>query len=355
MNLMRSSTGDSRKEQQMEKEKDLIPGIEVPTKKRKRFVDIKGGSDDYYEDVQDKYEAEKKAKRMSRAESDLIAAMKTGNYRMVTVAAERETEEFGPCAVCEYILKDAQEEEPVDVIVPADLYFPFIDDYLKEHNLGSRRVYIEKQADAEIDIIPLEMRKDEEGRTYFIADRVSAMAKKALELWFAVLVDGENRSYRFNVGSVIQSRVIGVSRSGALFDIMGKPVYLHLSALTEERIGDARTLYSVGDREMLKVTMLERDEGTGFIRVKAEREGLRHARELLYRRVADGDVRIGTVNSVFPKDGHCFVNMSGASVYCNMGSISCDIGDRVRVIISKRPKEEGDERLPLWGTVLGLK
>lgn len=178
---------------------------------------------------------------------DLVESMKTGRYLTDKIqGVERQSGSGEPRAVLFHgdykviilasmlvtLPKDLRGQEPYDVY-----------QYLLTKRLGSEIDYVVKGIDANTGLA--------------VGNRLEAMASKRRHYYLNTTRDG---TYRIYEGLCCEARVMSVIPAGIFIDLFGMDVYIPLRELSYIRLADAMSHFSPGDRVLVKVTRLNRDD-----------------------------------------------------------------------------------------------
>lgn len=186
---------------------------------------------------------------------DLIESLKTGRYLTDKIqGVEKHSGGGEPRAVIFHgdykviimasmivnLPRDLRNQEPNDVY-----------HYLLTKRIGSEIDYVIKGIDSNTGLA--------------VGSRKDAMATKRKHYYLTPTREG---TYRIYEGLCCEARVMSVIPDGIFIDLFGIDVYIPLRELSYVRLSDAMGYYEPGDRVLVKVTRLNRDDPNN-IRVAA--------------------------------------------------------------------------------------
>lgn len=186
---------------------------------------------------------------------DLIESLKTGRYLTDKIqGVEKHSGGGEPRAVIFHgdykviimasmivnLPRDLRNQEPNDVY-----------HYLLTKRIGSEIDYVIKGIDSNTGLA--------------VGSRKDAMATKRRHYYLTPTREG---TYRIYEGLCCEARVMSVIPDGIFIDLFGIDVYIPLRELSYVRLSDAMGYYEPGDRVLVKVTRLNRDDPNN-IRVSA--------------------------------------------------------------------------------------
>lgn len=186
---------------------------------------------------------------------DLIESLKTGRYLTDKIqGVEKHSGGGEPRAVIFHgdykviimasmivnLPRDLRNQEPNDVY-----------HYLLTKRIGSEIDYVIKGIDSNTGLA--------------VGSRKDAMATKRRHYYLTPTREG---TYRIYEGLCCEARVMSVIPDGIFIDLFGIDVYIPLRELSYVRLSDAMGYYEPGDRVLVKVTRLNRDDPNN-IRVAA--------------------------------------------------------------------------------------
>lgn len=186
---------------------------------------------------------------------DLIESLKTGRYLTDKIhGVEKHSSGGEPRAIIYHgdykviimasmivnLPRDLRDQEPNDVY-----------HYLLSKRIGSEIDYVVKGIDQNTGLA--------------VGSRKDAMATKRRHYYLSLTREG---TYRIYEGLCCEARVMSVIPEGIFIDLFGIDVYIPLRELSHMRLSDAMGYYEPGDRVLVKVTRLNRDDPNN-IRVAA--------------------------------------------------------------------------------------
>lgn len=186
---------------------------------------------------------------------DLIESLKTGRYLTDKIhGVEKHSSGGEPRAIIYHgdykviimasmivnLPRDLRDQEPNDVY-----------HYLLNKRIGSEIDYVVKGIDQNTGLA--------------VGSRKDAMATKRRHYYLSLTREG---TYRIYEGLCCEARVMSVIPEGIFIDLFGIDVYIPLRELSHMRLSDAMGYYEPGDRVLVKVTRLNRDDPNN-IRVAA--------------------------------------------------------------------------------------
>lgn len=186
---------------------------------------------------------------------DLIESLKTGRYLTDKIhGVEKHSSGGEPRAIIYHgdykviimasmivnLPRDLRDQEPNDVY-----------HYLLSKRIGSEIDYVVKGIDQNTGLA--------------VGSRKDAMATKRRHYYLSLTREG---TYRIYEGLCCEARVVSVIPEGIFIDLFGIDVYIPLRELSHVRLSDAMSYYEPGDRVLVKVTRLNRDDPNN-IRVAA--------------------------------------------------------------------------------------
>lgn len=186
---------------------------------------------------------------------DLIESLKTGRYLTDKIhGVEKHSSGGEPRAIIYHgdykviimasmivnLPRDLRDQEPNDVY-----------HYLLSKRIGSEIDYVVKGIDQNTGLA--------------VGSRKDAMATKRRHYYLSLTREG---TYRIYEGLCCEARVMSVIPEGIFIDLFGIDVYVPLRELSHVRLSDAMGYYEPGDRVLVKVTRLNRDDPNN-IRVAA--------------------------------------------------------------------------------------
>lgn len=186
---------------------------------------------------------------------DLIESLKTGRYLTDRIqGVERHSRGGEPRAVIFHgdykviIMASMLVNLPRDLRgqEPNELYF-----YLLTKRIGSEIDYVVKGIDPNSGLA--------------VGSRKEAMATRARHYYLTPTREG---TYRIYEGLCCEARIMSVIPDGIFVDLFGIDIYIPLRELSYTRLSDAMGYYQPGDRILVKVTRLNRDDPNN-IRVTA--------------------------------------------------------------------------------------
>lgn len=186
---------------------------------------------------------------------DLIESLKTGRYLTDKIhGVEKHSSGGEPRAIIYHgdykviimasmivnLPRDLRDQEPNDVY-----------HYMLSKRIGSEIDYVVKGIDQNTGLA--------------VGSRKDAMATKRRHYYLSLTREG---TYRIYEGLCCEARVVSVIPEGIFIDLFGIDVYIPLRELSHVRLSDAMSYYEPGDRVLVKVTRLNRDDPNN-IRVAA--------------------------------------------------------------------------------------
>lgn len=178
---------------------------------------------------------------------DLIESLKTGRYLTDKIhGVEKHSSGGEPRAIIYHgdykviimasmivnLPRDLRDQEPNDVY-----------HYLLSKRIGSEIDYVVKGIDPNTGLA--------------VGSRKDAMATKRRHYYLSLTREG---TYRIYEGLCCEARVMSVIPEGIFIDLFGIDVYIPLRELSHIRLSDAMGYYEPGDRVLVKVTRLNRDD-----------------------------------------------------------------------------------------------
>ena len=120
---------------------------------------------------------------------------------------------------------------------------------------------------------------DQQSRS-IIASRREAMEKKRRTYFLST---GSNGSYQIYEGRIVQARVVAVAEKVIRVEVFGVECSIYARDLSWDWVGDCHDLYNVGDKILVRVLQVEREEEQ--VRIKADVRSVQEsdAREKLSR------------------------------------------------------------------------
>lgn len=320
---------------------------------KKRFLRRTGESDIFVAD------GKAKTTEKTAIPEELIvlkAAEKNKTPFPVRITKIRNDHDFGLCAICEY----GSDFYRTDIIIPWDKFTEIPDEEIEKKTTKFR--HLQRMQNAEVDVIIESLKRKADGSLYAIGNRKLAMAKKRAQYWFADEIGrgGAVLGYRFNEGSIIESRIIGVyGQTGVRLDILGCEVLVPIRETSWARTHNLETKFAVGDTCNAKIMKLERNEKTGEVAVQAsikrtaENPVIGYAKNIKENDLVTGTVGYISINVDKPGKEHILVDIKeGVQVYCK-GFPSAKIreGSLVQVYLREPIYAEGKEAPLLFGTI----
>ena len=186
---------------------------------------------------------------------DLIESLKTGRYLTDRIqGVERHSGNGEPRAVLfhgdyKVIIMASMIVQLPKVLrgqEPSDVYH-----YLLSKRLGSEIDYVVKGIDSNTGLA--------------VGSRMEAMATKRRHYYLNPTREG---TYRMYEGLCCEARVMSVIPDGIFVELFGIDIYIPLRELSYVRLADAMGYYAPGDRVLVKITRLNRDDPEN-IRVSA--------------------------------------------------------------------------------------
>lgn len=186
---------------------------------------------------------------------DLVESLKTGRYLTDRIqGVERHSGNGEPRAVIFHgdykviIMASMIVQLPKDLRgqTPSDVYH-----YLLSKRLGSEIDYVVKGIDSNTGLA--------------VGSRMEAMATKRRHYYLNPTREG---TYRMYEGLCCEARVMSVIPDGIFVELFGIDAYIPLRELSYVRLADAMGYYAPGDRVLVKITRLNRDDPEN-IRVSA--------------------------------------------------------------------------------------
>lgn len=176
---------------------------------------------------------------------------------------------------------------------PNDVYY-----YLLTKRLGAEIDYVVKGIDSNSGVA--------------VASRKEAMLNKRRYYYLTPTREGMLRIYE---GLVCEARVMSVILDGIFVDLFGIDVYIPLNELSHVRLSDAMGYYEPGDRVLVKITRLKRDDPTK-IRVSASvKQVATNPVDKAIEKLEVGSCYAGTVTMA--DETGIFVNLDmGAECHC---------------------------------------
>lgn len=242
--------------------------------KRKKFVRFKGGSDVFTEDVKTKLEQERQARTyvsQTKQRLTFIYKMKkhqrkTGNnmnvaaYEKAVVKMLKNDPKYGLCAVCDF----GPPDDIAHILIPFDKFTNMTEEQLSNELRITPHTFLSRRLETTIDFCVEDyIPSTETSPEYFLGNRVDAMQDKCAHLWYSIEVDGSSRNYRFNEGSIIEARIVGVfPKAGVMVEVFGVESLIPQREIAWTRFRDLRELKDIklGDTVMVKIMTLERSE-----------------------------------------------------------------------------------------------
>lgn len=265
---------------------------------------------------------------------DLVESLKTGRYLTDRIqGVERHSGNGEPRAVIFHgdykviIMASMIVHLPKDLRgqTPSDVYH-----YLLSKRLGSEIDYVVKGIDSNTGLA--------------VGSRMEAMATKRKHYYLNPTREG---TYRMYEGLCCEARVMSVIPDGIFVELFGIDAYIPLRELSYVRLADAMGYYAPGDRVLVKITRLNRDDPEN-IRVSASvKQVSANPVEKAIEKIETGGSYAGSVSMV---DG------TGIFVHLDMG-VDC----RCRYPYRARPPKGArvivkiagidHERKLVWGNI----
>lgn len=357
--LEEAATKAVKEEQKKSKEeylKEFKETQEEFRRKRKRFVRARGGSDIYTEDVETKFESERRAKvdvsksiqkltfiyRMKQQQKKSgknlnIAAFDKGIVRII-----KNDPKYGLCAVCDY----GPETDCVQVLIPFDKFTEKTEEELVSELRVSPHTYLSRRLNTTVDFcIEGYQPSTENSPAYFIGNRVEAMKDKCALFWYSIEVDRGSEDYRFNEGSIIEARIVGVyPKAGVMIEIFGIEYLVPQRDVDWMHFKDIRDLQHIklGGTVLVKIKTLNRSEDKVEVSYTASiKEAKPNPMEKALQIYSPGDRVIGEVSMVRWNEENmnrsiCIVRIPhNAEVFCAYPSMGVRSGQKVTVVIGE--------------------
>lgn len=131
------------------------------------------------------------------------------------------------------------------------------DKYQYEHYLLSKRLA------SEIDFV---IKAIQEENQIAVASRMEAMMKKRNVHFFEKNSENE---YIITEDSIIETRIVCTTRAGIIVEIFGVETYIPCKELSYQRMQDATQNFFVGERTLVKILSIDRNEETGEVKIDA--------------------------------------------------------------------------------------
>lgn len=219
------------------------------------------------------------------------------------------------------------------IIIPA---VEFMDFTIKEGQNPEQLMHflIGKRLGSEIDYIIKAVNEDTD---IAIASRKEALEIKKSKYFF----NKDNDEYLINEEDIIETRVVAVMQAGVIVECFGVETYIPPKELAYQRVSDSADLFSVGDRVLMKITNLVRNDKDKSIKLQGSIKLAydNHIGEII-KRFNIGDIYTGKVTMI---DGlNVFVMLDGGiDVLCKYPDYGMKpiIGSEVSVRITLKNEE----------------
>jgi len=222
---------------------DAPPSQTVRTRKRIILPD----NDMNVLTIDNKLGVQTEADKARDAMLDLIESLRTRRYLTDTLeGVEKSTTGGEPRAVLYH--------GDFKVIIPASLVVKLPNDLRDQDPFEVYHYLLSKRLGAEIDYVVKGIDPD---TGIAVGDRMAAMATKRRHYYVNTTRDGTYRTYE---GLVCEARVMSVIRDGIFVELFGIDIYIPLRELSYIRIVDAVGYYMPGDRILVKIMRLYRDD-----------------------------------------------------------------------------------------------
>lgn len=319
--------------------------ILLRTLKPKQFT--ADGSSVFRQDVETKYKEE--LEEVSETMQKLLAVKQKGRYLTTKVIGVRRHPKLGLCALCTY----GEGFEIYQILIPFEKFTSMTDEDLEKIRVD-RYKYLERRLDTTIDVV-LEG-YEEIGNTYiFYGNRIKAMKMVRYEYWHSTERRGSQKHLAFNIGSLLEARIVGVyPKTGVAVEIYGVETLIPYKEISYLRI--RQDLKSLGLRRggvvTVRITNLYRDENDPFnVKVQAsiKRAGP-DPRMIAFDMVEVGDRMRGEVTLIQANKK----NLEKSLIFIaleNNGEAVCErfetetvkVGDKVSVTIAvKKVTQKGE-------------
>lgn len=216
---------------------------------------------------------------------------------------------------------------------------------------------------ATVDVIPYSPGKGPDGKKInpfmkmngqyvVIASRLRAMEIKKRQFWFGVNESGND--YVFKEGLRVESRVVFVMRNFIIVEAFGVETKIEARDISYNRISDCQEMFSVGEKVMVRITDVKRDENTGRVEFSASvKDAYRDPRVDAFRKYVRGGVYKGVIaymptNATEDPNPYCLVRLDGIDVYCPYpDKLGLKLGDKADVAITYK----NEDSLRIFGRV----
>ena len=225
---------------------DASDGVEAPEKKRRGRAAARPASP--VVSIDERPSVETEADKARNDLLDLVESLKTKRILTGTIQGIERPADHPSRSLAVIYHGDIKVIIPAEEAVepPEDFRGRLPEDvlhYMVTKRLGAEVDYIIKGIDAKAGVA--------------VGSRLEAMSAKRRAYYFGTDRDGNNLLYE---GICAEARVVSVIRAGIFVDLFGIDVYIPLRELSYVRLTDAMGYYEPGDRVLVKVTQLNRDD-----------------------------------------------------------------------------------------------
>jgi len=325
-------------------------------KRRKRFVRVKGGSDIYTEDVETKLESERRAKtdvsksvqrltfiyRMKQQQKKNGRNLDIASFDKGIVRIIKTDPKYGLCAICDF----GPEHDCVQVLIPFNKFTDKTEEELLSELRVNAHTFLSRRLNTTVDFcIEGYQAPTEESPAYFIGNRVEAMKDKCALFWYGIEVDRGSESYRFNEGSIIEARIVGVyPKAGVMIEVFGIEYLVPQREVDWTHFKDIRDLSHIklGGTVLVKIMSLKRSEDKIDVSYTASiKEAKPNPMERALKIYSPGDEVTGEVSMVRWNEQNmnkstCIVKIPhNAEVFCMYPPMGVRSGQKVTVVIGE--------------------
>lgn len=282
---------------------------------------------------------------------DFISAFQNSDTMTAKVIGVRTNEERGTHAIANY----GSENEVYQVLIPFSKFTDLTEEDLERININEA-TFLERRIGTTIDFIPEEYDKVND-MLVFIGNRVSAMAKVRREMWYSREVAESDERMKFQVGSLVEARVVGVyPKLGIGIELFGVESIVPLSELSYKRIRNDLSSLSirVGDVVRVKITDLKRSEEYPWeVRFRASiKQAMPDPRLMAFNMINIGDKYKGVVSMIQENRedlnrSRIFIDLeNNGEAICNFFDYRVKPGSIVTVKVKKKYMlENGEPRI----------
>ena len=203
--------------------------------------------------------------------------------------------------------------------------------YLLTRRFGSQIDYIIKGIDADSGVA--------------VASRKKAMAVKRRQYYFTPDREGNNRLYE---GCLAEARVVAVLPSRVYIELFGAETFVGYRELSYQRISDAGTLFAPGDRALVRILSIERQEKNEVKVTASIKQAQENPLEKALKKYSIGNYYAGVVSMVDVLG--VFVTLDGG------GECLCGFSHRGRPFPGARAtvriRDMDLEHNRMWGEIL---